>query len=202
MSGLRVPRQQAENPADTGGNQLFPEGKYVFEIIPPVTNAGEDKRIQVQSYGELPEFMTQIPDWGSEASDALVTGDLTQLSVWLQARATVEGDTDPGDQRFFQTFIIQDGDTPIADVNLEQSNGEGRGIRRDARLWAGFNLALGAVTIEEEDGEEFVVPAPNAAKLHTSGAFDGQTVIAEVVHRTAKASGNVYHRILRFEATS
>ena len=200
MTGLRVPRTEAENP-QAGGNNLFPVGTYVFEIVTPTT---EEMRLRVQTRDELPDFLTRIPDWGTEAEDALTTGDITQLTVWFQSKgaASDTNETDPGDQIFFQTFIVQDGSTPIADVNLDESNGEGRGIRRDARLWAGLQLALGAITLEEEDGKEFVVPAPNSVALHSSGAFDGKQVIAEVAHRTAKASGNDYHLITRFEALS
>ena len=195
MTGLRVPLTEVENPQQ-GGNNLFPAGTFVFEIVPPTDEA---MRIRQQTFDELPEWMTTEPSWGGST---YATGDLTELNVWLQARSTVKAETDPGEQIFFQTFVIADGTTPIADVNLEQENGEGTAIRRDARLWAGLNLALAAVTIEEEDGTEFVVPAPNAAQLHTSGAFDGKQVIAEVVHRQNRDKTKTYARIVRFEALS
>ena len=195
MTGLRVPRQEAENPQPSG-NDLFPAGTFVFEIVPPTD---EDMRIRQQSFDELPDWMTTEPDWGGTS---YATGDLTELNVWLQQRAVVASDVDPGEQIFFQRFVVVDGSIPIADVNLDQENGEGTAIRRDARLWAGLNLALNAVSIEEEDGVEFVVPAPNATQLHTSGAFDGKQVIAEVMHRWNKAKTKERAQIVRFEALS
>ena len=192
MSGLRVPRSQAENPA-AGNNDLFPEGTFVFEIVTPTT---EDMRVRVQSFDELPEWMTTEPEWGGPS---FATGDLTQLNVWLQNRGIVEGETDPGEQIFFQQFTIQDGQMAINQVDLDEQNGEGTAIRRDARLWAGLNLALGAVEIEVEDGEEYVVPAPNAAEIHLAGGFDTRTVIGEVVHKQNKAKTKTYARIARFE---
>jgi len=203
MSGLRLPRAQAELPQGGGDQGPFPAGTYLFELI-PAEKDGEDRRISVLTQdtmrnNEKLTWMYTSPKWDPEGP-AFASGDLTQLNLWLQTREVLEGENDPKDRIHFQSIIVQDGAIGIDEVDLENPNGEGTGIIKDAPLWVGLNDVLGVTEVVgvTDDGDEIISPAANARNLHEAGAFDNQMIIAEIVHNRAGTRAFVR----RFEAVA
>lgn len=180
---LKVLKQQAETPVQSGGNRPFPKGIWRFEILTPT---GERTRA-------TPDFMHNA-DTTPEDKSPRVAGDTGEiLSVWLgNAEPKAEGQDNPGKQIFFQDFVIRDGIIEIMELDVDAPGDAGWQIQRDARLLANLAIALGATV---EDGD-YVSVADNFVEMLKSGEFDGQHVVAEVRHapwksKTGKQGVNV-----------
>jgi hypothetical protein len=176
-----MPTTQVNEPAVQGGDRPFPEGVYIGTIAEPTTGIRQRIAPDFFSEGENPQIVGQ-------------DGDL--LGVWLTDNQRLDEGDDPGQQIYFLDLIVRDGDTEIEALDLENPNGVGWGITRDARYFVQLAHALGAVT--EEDG--YVVPAPSFRTLLQQGTFDGARVQYEVRHRVSKKNGKSYPFVKQISA--
>ena len=202
---LKILKQQAEAPVGSG-NKAFPKGTWKFTILNPADYNRERCR-------PTPEFMHNAEETAAQNVKlpenkqktpriAAETGEI--LSIWLgNADAMLPGQDSAGDQKFFQDFVIKDGDIDIGSLDVDNPNGAGWQIQRDARLLANLAIALGA-TVEVTQGDKvYVELADNFVDLLKDGAFDGQQVVAEISHRaweSASGKKGIEASIIAFSA--
>jgi len=196
---LELTRTEVDKPVG-GGGDLFPEGKWLFNIIKPTT-----ERVKVTPHAELPGFMTSdVNTFNPEKPVPQIPhflGDAEETSVWLQAVEAVDDDSpDVGSKVFFHSIITADGDVGIHDLENEP-NGEGQKIRWKNNLNLFFNLAdaLGATY----DGEVGVAISDDFCSMLQNGDFDNQQVVAEIEHYKLRAGpnkGSMRHRLKGFTA--
>jgi hypothetical protein len=185
---LKVLKQQAETPVG-GGSKLFPKGKWLFTLISPA-----------------PEFMHNAATTAADKTPRASGDDGEILSIWLgNAQPVGDGQQDsPGDMKFFQDFVIRDGDVEIGSLDLDNAGSAGWQIQRDARLLANLAIALGATTEVTQGKLTYVEVVENFVELLKEGSFDGQQVIGTVEHEawsnktSGKSGTNVF--ISGFEA--
>lgn len=177
---LRVLKQQAETPVG-GGSKNFPKGTWRFTIISPAEYGKERTR-------PTPEFMHNGATTPADKTPRCSGDDGDILSIWLgNAEAVGDGQDSPGDMKFFQDFVIRDGDSDISSIDLDNPGSAGWQIQRDARLLANLAIALGATTEVTQGKLTYVDVVENFVELLQAGSFDGQQVIATVDHRAWKS---------------
>ena len=171
---LKVLKQQAEAPVGAGGDRVFPKGLWKFTLLKPTKERTRP----------TPDFMHNADTTPKDKSPRVAGNDGEILSIWLgNAEPMRPEQGQPGQQIFFQDFIIRDGDTKIDDLDVDNPGTAGWQIQRDARLIANLAIALGATTEVSEGDKTYVELADNFVELLQNGTFDGQAVVAEVAHR-------------------
>ena len=147
---LRGPRTTATGEdANTGGG-TFPEGVWTGQIVDTY-----DERTPPDFYykGDNPQC---------------IAGAKVRSIALGNAQAVQPNQSNPGNQRMFVEFILEDNGVNVTDVDVtgETNNGHGWGIVRSARQLLNLAHSLGATYPE---GDEVVV-ADNFVDMHMPGS--------------------------------